>query len=132
SWGENNARSLAAADRAAQRNAMLNGLSQVLRLLLQIGILGYGAYLVLLDASVSAGILFAAALVSARALGPINQIIAGWRTLVSVAEAWTRIARAISHMPAGQPPMALPRPDATIAVEKLVYRPNDNAEPIIK
>ncbi len=132
SWGENNARSLAAADRAALQNAVFNGAGQVLRLVLQIGIIGYGAYLVLLDASVSAGILFAAALVSARALAPINQIIAGWRTLASVAEAWGRIARAVSFMPTGQPPMELPAPDATIAVEKLVYRANDNSEPILK
>lgn len=132
SWGDNNARSLDASDRAARRNAVLNGVSHFLRLALQVLIMAHGAFLVLLDASVSAGILFAASLISARALGPINQIVSGWRSLASAAEAWTRIRCELGRLRRSGSSLSLPAPDATVAFERVSFRPKEAAEPILK
>jgi ATP-binding cassette subfamily C protein len=132
SWGQSSAGSLMAADQAAMRNAVLNGASKFLRLLLQIAILGYGAYLVLADNSLSAGIIFAASIISARALAPLDQAVSGWRSLVSAHQAWRRLREQLRFVPMGPAPMALPEPEARLAVDKLVFRPAPGAEPVLK
>jgi ATP-binding cassette subfamily C protein len=132
SWGENSAEALMAADQAGKRNALLNGASKFLRLLLQIAILGYGAYLVLADNSLSAGIIFAASIISARALAPLDQAVGGWRSLVSAHQAWRRLRAQLHSVPKGLTPMALPEPEARLSVEKLVFQPSAGCEPILK
>jgi ATP-binding cassette subfamily C protein len=131
-WGASNRSALAAYDRAALRNALLNGLTQWMRLALQLGILGYGALLVMTDNMLSAGIIFAASVVSARALAPINQIVGGWRSLVQSRQAWQRVRRQIASAGDATDPMPLPAPRASIAVEKLIYRPLSSIDPILK
>jgi len=70
-WGDVHARALAAADKAARQNAWFGGLSRLLRLGLQIAILGFGALLVL-NGEMTAGMIFASSLISGRALQPID------------------------------------------------------------
>jgi ATP-binding cassette subfamily C protein len=132
SWGENNAKALTASDRAGRRNALLNGTSKFFRLLLQIAILGYGAYLVLADSSLSAGIIFAASIISARALAPLDQAVGGWRSIVSARQAWRRLRGQLSSASKEEVPMALPEPEATVSIEKLVFQPAPGAEPVLK
>ncbi|WP_163271094.1 type I secretion system permease/ATPase [Chelativorans alearense] len=130
SWGGENARAMAASDRAARRNAVANGISHFLRLFLQVAILGYGAYLVLSDHSLSAGIIFAASIISARALAPLNHAIGGWKAVASARQAWRRIGTLLTAEPAL--PMALPAPVATLAAEQLVFQIDAGTEPILK
>jgi PrtD family type I secretion system ABC transporter len=132
SWGEANARSMSASDRAGRRNAFLSGLTKFLRLLLQIAVLGYGAYLVLADNSVSAGIIFAASIISARALAPLDQAIGGWRSFVSALQSWRRLKEMLASLSHTSEPMALPEPSARLSAEKLVYMPAPGSEPILK
>jgi ATP-binding cassette subfamily C protein len=132
SWGESNARALQAADRAGKRNAVLNGASKFLRLFLQIAILGYGAYLVLTDSGLSAGIIFAASIVSARALAPLDQAIGGWRSIISAHQAWHRLQEQLRSAPLREAPMSLPEPEARLAVENLIFRPAPGADPVLK
>lgn len=132
SWGDDTAQALMAADRAGRRNALLNGLSKFLRLLLQIAVLGYGAYLVLADSSLSAGIIFAASIISARALAPLDQAVSGWPTLVSAHQAWRRLREQLRSAPTGPAPMRLPEPDGSLVVEKLVFATASGAVPILK
>ncbi|WP_088347609.1 MULTISPECIES: type I secretion system permease/ATPase [Rhodomicrobium] len=132
SWGADNTRALIASDAAGRHNAILNGFSQFLRLLLQIGMLGYGAYLVLNDHALSAGIIFAASLISGRALAPLNQAVSGWRSIVSARQAWRRLKAQLARAKEDDGPMALPAPQATLSADRLVYRPSPGAEPILK
>ena len=121
-----------AADQAARRNAVINGASKFLRLLLQVAMLGYGAYLVLADTSLSAGIIFAASIISARALAPADQAVGDWRSLISAHETWRRLRAQLHFAPNGVTPMALPEPDARLSVEKLLLQPSAGGEPILK
>jgi ATP-binding cassette subfamily C protein len=131
-WGRENAQALIASDKAARRSAFLTGISRFLRLLLQIAVLGYGAYLVLADNSISAGIIFAASIISARALAPLDQAIGGWRSFVSALQSWRRLKGLLASAPSGREPMALPEPSARLSAEKLVYMPAPGSEPILK
>jgi ABC-type protease/lipase transport system fused ATPase/permease subunit len=54
--------------------------SRAVRQIIQIAIIGTGAYLVLLD-HVTPGIIFAASMIGSRALAPIEMLISGWRSV---------------------------------------------------
>lgn len=132
SWGTENADSMIAADVAARRNAIFAGLGRFLRLSLQIGILGYGAWLVLSNSGLSGGIIFAASIISARALAPLDQAISGWRNFVSAREAWERVKSLTRASSTSSPSMPLPAPAACLSAEKLAYCPHPGSVPIIK
>ncbi|ESR23069.1 type I secretion system permease/ATPase [Lutibaculum baratangense] len=132
SWWRENAVSLSSADRAGVTNASLSGLSRFLRLILQISILGYGALLVLTHSTMSAGIIFAASIISARALAPVDQIVGGWKSFVAAGHSWRRIKAILEGTPEPEARMKLPVPDGSVAVEKLIHAPATGGEPIIK
>jgi len=132
SWGEANAKGMIAADVAGSRNAWLGGLTRFLRLFLQVAVLGWGAYLVLTDKGLTAGIIFAASIISARALAPLDQVIGGWKSFAAAAQAYRRLKAMLAAAPADPERMALPEPSASLAAEKLVYVPAPGAEPILK
>jgi ATP-binding cassette subfamily C protein len=130
-WGEVHARALAAADQAAQLNAWFAGLSRVLRLGLQIAILGYGALLVL-EGQMTAGMIFAASLISGRALQPMDQIIGSWRQLSSGREAWKRVQDFMEKADRRDRFTSLPAPRGLLEVQDLLQpNPADPAKPPI-
>lgn len=134
-WGARFAQSLTASDRFARTNAFYSGLSRSLRMLLQIAILGVGAYLVL-NNEMTAGMIFAASIISSRALQPLDQIIGSWRQITDAAHAWRRV-RAISASKSSNHgnTTKLPTPRGNIAAEQLVYyspNPAPGSPPLIK
>ena len=75
--------------------------SKIMRLLLQSGILGLGAYLVI-QGEVSAGTIIAGSIIMSRALAPIETAIAHWRGFVSARQSYRRLVdlfRALAHGP---------------------------------
>jgi ATP-binding cassette subfamily C protein len=132
-WGERFARSVGAADRLARINAFYGGVSRTTRSVLQIAILGIGAYLVLND-KMTAGMIFASSMISARALQPMDQIIGSWRQIVEAYEAWKRTASTV-NAPSRPDPVALPAPRGMLRADQLVYHLPGSADgslPLIK
>jgi ATP-binding cassette subfamily C protein len=132
-WGERFAGSVGAADRLARINAFYGGVSRTTRSALQIAILGTGAYLVLND-KMTAGMIFASSMISARALQPMDQIIGSWRQIVEAYEAWKRTASTLAAT-ARPKSMALPAPRGMLRAEQLVYYlpgSTDGSLPMIK
>ena len=72
---------------AARASGRVGGLIRFLRLFLQSAALGAGAWLAI-SKDISAGAIFASSMLAARALGPIDQIVAQWRTLSAAAAAY--------------------------------------------
>jgi len=131
-WGEHNSKAMAAFDVAARRNAVLSGITKFLRILVQLAVLGYGAYLVLTDHNLSGGIIFAASLISGRALAPLDQAIGGWRSVEQAVQSYKRLQELLRLAGAEPEPMSLPVPRASLQAEKLVYGAGPGSEPIIK
>ncbi len=130
-WGDIHARSLVAADIASSQNAWFAGLSRILRLGLQIAILGYGAMLVL-QGEMTAGMIFAASLISGRALQPIDQIIGSWRHLASGIAAWKRTRAFMDKADRRDQYTKLPPPKGHLEVADLLQvNPLDPAKPPI-
>ncbi|RUU01169.1 type I secretion system permease/ATPase, partial [Mesorhizobium sp. USDA-HM6] len=73
-WGQHVADALVLHDRSASANAIFSGASRALRMMLQLAILGAGAWLVI-EGQMTAGMIFASSLVSSRALQPLDQLI---------------------------------------------------------
>jgi ATP-binding cassette subfamily C protein len=103
---------------ASLASAHYVSMSRFLRLALQSGALGLGAYLAIQN-SISAGAIFAAAFLAARALSPIDQVVAAWRGLLQGYAAFQTLSRLFSSMQPPFPPTSLPRLRGDLQVENL-------------
>jgi ATP-binding cassette subfamily C protein len=133
-WGKRYAQSLVQSDSVATTNAVYGGVSRFTRTLLQSAILGTGGYLVL-QGSMSAGVIFASSLISGRALQPFDQIIGGWRQVIDTHRAWKRLmALSIAGLGKAQKTMSLPAPKGAITLDQVIYAPpeSDVNRPVIK
>jgi PrtD family type I secretion system ABC transporter len=74
----------------AHTGATLAAAGRTLRQWVQVAMLALGAWLVVAGHA-SPGIMIAATLLVGRALQPVEQLIAGWRSLVEVRGAWQRL-----------------------------------------
>ncbi len=134
-WGGRFSDSLRASDKVARSNAVYGGLSRTIRMVLQLAVLGVGAYLVLLE-EMTAGMIFAASIISGRALQPLDQIVGSWRQVIDASQAWKRIS-ALAKLDSIEKPVSveLPAPKGVLALEQVVYfLPNADpgAPPLIK
>ncbi|RUW78992.1 ATP-binding cassette domain-containing protein, partial [Mesorhizobium sp. M1E.F.Ca.ET.063.01.1.1] len=133
-WGRYVGEALILHDRSASANAIFSGASRALRMMLQLAILGAGAWLVV-EGQMTAGMIFASSLVSSRALQPLDQLIGAWRQIADARRAWTRLERSLAAQPAQSRRLALPDPLGAIAVQDLFFMaPNaqPGTEPILK
>lgn len=121
-WADCNRGYLAAQRRAADVAGGLGGLSKVLRMVLQSGVLGIGAWLVI-HGQATAGIIIASSILTSRALAPIELAIAHWRGFVSARQSWRRLNDLMAKIPADQPRMALPKPVQSLALETVSVVP---------
>lgn len=133
-WGRHVAAALVLHDRSAGANAVFSGASRALRMMLQLAILGTGAWLVL-KSEMTAGMIFASSLVSSRALQPLDQLIGSWRQLGEARRAWARLWGALSAQPEEASKLILPDPTGAISAQDLFFiAPNATfgAEPVLK
>lgn len=130
-WGRPVAAGLGAEDRAARRNAAFSGLSRFIRLAVQIGMLGLGAFLVLRQ-EITAGMIFATSLVAARALAPVDNIVGGWKALSQAMAALRTVRAALDAAGTRRPRTVLPVPAGQLGFEQVSYLPPGAAEPTVK
>ena len=93
------------------------GLIKFLRLMLQSAALGVAAWLAV-DGAVSAGAIFAASLLLSRALQPVEQVNAAWKSLLEARNAYADLTHLLDRAPA-TPRTRLPDPTGALAVERL-------------
>lgn len=132
-WGTRFSGSLHASDGLARTNAFYGGVSRTTRSVLQIAILGVGAYLVLHN-EMTAGMIFASSMISARALQPLDQIIGSWRQVIDANLAWKRLS-AVQSRSAPKDNVALPTPQGALSADQIVYHLPGSADgslPLIK
>ncbi|MEM1039946.1 MAG: type I secretion system permease/ATPase [Pseudomonadota bacterium] len=106
-WGGKMNKALNHADETARVQAMFFGISRSVRQILQIIIMAMGAYLVL-DGSLSGGVIFAASLISSRAFVPVEQVIGSWDQIVHAKSSFANLSAFIKHNPP-QPRAVVPQ-----------------------
>ncbi len=130
-WATINGRYLTQQLAASDATTGIGAFSKVARLLLQSGILGLGAYLVILG-EVSAGTIIAGSIIMSRALAPIETAITHWRSFVSARQSHNRLVtlfRAISEEDLN--PIELPKPEKSLVVQGLTVAPPGVAKPVV-
>ena len=118
-WSQANERYLQENIRATDVYANLGSSAKVLRYILQSGMLGIGAYLVVADKA-SGGIMIASSILMGRALAPVEIALGSWKQLVAARQGLARlrdICKATAQPPA--PPVMLPRPFRELSVQNL-------------
>jgi ATP-binding cassette subfamily C exporter for protease/lipase len=76
--------------------------------------------------------IFIAALLSARAMSPLLQLITGWRNVVNVRDAFARLTQALHDHPPKARTMSLPAPQGHLKVEALVAGAPAGGAPILR
>ncbi len=132
-WESLNSRHLSDQLSASDAAAGMGTVSKVLRLFLQSGILGLGAYLVI-EGQVSAGTIIAASIIMSRALAPIETATAHWRGFVGARQSYRRLidlfqSLGIRHSGAM---VSLPKPAITLSVQSLAVAPPGEPRPVIQ
>lgn len=131
-WGETHAHELTAKGGAEDRSALLSGLSRSVRMVLQIGVLGVGAYLVL-QGQMTAGMIFAASIISAKALQPIDQMTGSWNHLIVAADAWKSLKTASEAAREAPQRLSLGRVQGAISARNLWIEPSrPGAAPVLR
>ncbi len=129
-WGREQARALANNLGGQERNFFISGSSKFARLLAQILILGWGAYLAL-NGELTGGTMIAASIIAGRALQPLEGMIEGWRSLVQTRASYERVKTAIALFAAEPPRLLLPKPAGNLSVERVLYIPPGKKEPVL-
>ena len=129
-WGRDTAASLTAQVRAQDRNIMSAAVSRAVRLLTQVGMLGWGAYLAL-DGQITGGMVIAASIIAGRALAPIEGSIEGWNSFLLSRAAYGRIAKLLCSSALQWERLHLPRPEGRLDVERLLYIPGGTKQVVL-
>ena len=130
-WSQVNERYLRENIRTADMHATLGASAKVLRYVLQSGMLGIGAYLVVADRA-SGGVMVASSIMMGRALAPVEVALGSWKQLVAARQGIARlrdICKATAKPSA--PPVALPRPCRELSVQALTVVAPGTDKPIV-
>lgn len=125
-WMKQRVESLAKAQAAGERAEVFAAASKVFRMFLQSAMLALAAYLVI-QQQLSPGAIIAASILSGKALGPIDQLIGGWKQIRRARLANKRLNDYLAQpLPMNlEPPVALPKPTGQLGLNQVSkYAPN--------
>jgi ATP-binding cassette subfamily C protein PrsD len=131
-WSQANERYLAQNIRATDVYANLGAGAKVLRYILQSGMLGLGAYLVVSDKA-SGGIMIASSIMMGRALAPVEVALSSWKQLVAARQGINRLRETLKST--ARPPaqrVVLPRPSRELLVQELSVMAPNMQKPIVQ
>ncbi|MFN5883059.1 MAG: ABC transporter transmembrane domain-containing protein, partial [Burkholderiales bacterium] len=121
-WGRIHSRGLTEAEEALERIAGVNACSRSLRIILQSGVLGVGAYAAI-EGRITPGMMIAASILVGRAMAPMELLIGHWRGLRQTQSAWRRVDHLLRLHPQPTFSTRLPRPEGDLRIEQLAVSP---------
>ncbi len=113
-----------ASDHAGQGNA----LSKFIQVTQSSAVLGFACYLRLIgELDAQGNVMIMAWILSARALSPLQQLVGGWKLVVTARDTYARMNRLLESVPRRAKGMPLPAPDGAVTVEGIsVAAPGSN------
>jgi PrtD family type I secretion system ABC transporter len=119
--------------RASDRAGLVVASTKVVRLYIQVLLLGIGAYLTM-QQLITPGSMIAAAILLGRALAPVEQAVGNWRGFVAARAALGRLKELLDAVPVDKPSMRLPRPEGRVQFEQVIAAApgGDPGTPILK
>ncbi len=117
--------------KTSKMDASYASIARASRQVLQILILGAGGFLVL-SQSMSPGGIVAGSVIMSRALAPIDQIVGGWRSFVQARTSWRSLTERLTPDHKRQDYTPLPRPDASLVLDRLAAGAPTMEPPVIR
>jgi PrtD family type I secretion system ABC transporter len=130
-WIAMQSKMLFAQSSAHEKAAIMLSATKVLRMAIQIALIGTGAWLAI-DRLISPGVMMAAMIIMGRALSPIEQIVANWKRIVAYRSAVKRLDELFRQSPEPAVATLLPEARGDLAVENLVLRTSKGGLTIVK
>ncbi len=96
----------------------IGSITKAARAGIQSAMLGIGAWLVI-RGDASGGVIIAAAIITTRALAPVEMAIANWKGFNQARQSWARLNRLLSFIQPETEGMALPAPERMLTVENV-------------
>ncbi|MFC0166870.1 type I secretion system permease/ATPase [Pseudoduganella danionis] len=116
---------------ASEKAGLIGAATKFVQVSLQSLVLGFGALLVL-DGKITSGMMIAASILLGRALAPVQQVIAVWKSLSSTRSAYARLTTLLEENPARESGMPLPKPLGQVSVENVIASPPGVRTPLLK
>ncbi len=130
-WEAINHRVLSMQLDTARWTSRISAMTKAMRQLIQVAMLGMGAWLVIrLD--VSPGVMIAATILLGRALAPVETMIAGWRAMVEARSAANRLRDLVAQQGDKPQSTALPAPTGRLVVNKVTFIVRGRDTPVIR
>ncbi|TDI62751.1 MAG: type I secretion system permease/ATPase [Alphaproteobacteria bacterium] len=131
SWQNQSGKVLQLQTIASDRAGLIAGITKILRLAIQVTIMGVGVYLAI-HQQITPGIMIAASIILGRALAPVEQMIGTWKGFVAARDAYDRINERLVNPSAGRGSTTLPRPKGAVSVEGVTFLPPGSSVPCIQ
>jgi PrtD family type I secretion system ABC transporter len=130
-WNSINSEGVSKQASASYRSGFITSTSKFIRLILQIAMLGIGAWLVI-NGELTPGGMIAGSILMGRALAPVEQAIGAWKSATAARGAYQRLRLQLYSMPPRAESMELPEPEGQIKVEGVTYIHPGQTEPILR
>jgi ATP-binding cassette subfamily C exporter for protease/lipase len=122
SWANHRAVAIERGATASEVSNTYTDIIKAVRQSIQVLIIAIGAYLIL-KGGIHQGMLFANMILAARALAPIEKIVASWDPLNNMVRAHGRLMQLLTRAEPASAAMSLPRPKGRLTVEALNFAP---------
>lgn len=130
-WFKTHGRFLQLQAEASEKAAKVASATKFVQVSLQSLVLGFGALLVL-ENKMTPGMMIAASILVGRALAPVQQVIAVWKSWSSTRSAFERLSKLLEANPAREAGMELPKPNGALSVEGVTAGPPGAKAPVVK
>lgn len=130
-WMEASVKSRANQVLSEKRTSLIVAVSKFARMVLQMMILGVGAWLAL-GGELTPGAMIAGSILMSRALAPVEQAIGAWRMMIGARQSYQRVREHILTQPVVPESMELPAPQGKLTVSSVSYMVEGQREPILR
>jgi PrtD family type I secretion system ABC transporter len=121
-WSAFRGRAIERSAWASQRSSVVGNTTKFTRMLIQILVIGVGAYLVVVGA-IPPAMLFANMILASRALQPIEKVVGAWDGIVNGGRAYDRLNTLLNNYKPTAPATSLPRPLGQLSIEAVNFAP---------
>lgn len=130
-WDQSNGEALELRERASDRAGKIKAFTRSIRMFLQVGMLGMGAWLVLGN-ELTPGAMIAGSILFGRAMAPVDQAIGSWRSAIAARHAYRRLTDQLAGFSLRKEIFKLPKPDGRLCSEGVTFAYPGQNEPCLR
>ncbi|MDN4035480.1 type I secretion system permease/ATPase [Massilia sp. YIM B02443] len=116
---------------ASQKAGVISSITKFFQTSLTSLVLGLGALLAI-EGRITPGMMIAASILIGRALAPVQQVIAVWKSWSSTRSAHDRLSKLLNDNPERSAGMELPKPQGTVTVESVTAAPPGATQAVLR